>query len=107
VAATVVLVRGAWHGAWCWDRVVGQPRAEDMPVEAVDLPRPVEREAPRRPDRRRRGAPRGARRDDAVVCGHAAAGAGAVVEWPTSHSPFLSRRELATALLADRAQAAT
>jgi len=41
------------------------------------------------------------------VCGHAAAGAGAVVEWPTSHSPFLSRRELVTALLADRAQAAT
>ena len=36
-----------------------------------------------------------------------AARIGPVVEWPTSHSPFLSRPELVTALLADQAHAAT
>jgi hypothetical protein len=30
-----------------------------------------------------------------------------VVEWPTSHSPFFSRPELVTTLLADRARTAT
>lgn len=37
-AATVVLVHGAFHGAWCWDRVV--PRLEDagVAVVALDLP---------------------------------------------------------------------
>ncbi len=36
--ATVVLVHGAFHGAWCWDRVV--PRLEDagVAVVALDLP---------------------------------------------------------------------
>ena len=34
----MVLVHGAWHGAWCWDRVVEQLRAEDVPVVAIDLP---------------------------------------------------------------------
>jgi pimeloyl-ACP methyl ester carboxylesterase len=35
---TVVLVHGAWHGAWCWERVV--PLLEDggLAVMAVDLP---------------------------------------------------------------------
>lgn len=35
---TVVLVHGAWHGAWCWDLVVDQLRAQDVPVVAPDLP---------------------------------------------------------------------
>ena len=36
--ATVVLVHGAWHGAWCWDRVL--PLLTDAGIEAiaVDLP---------------------------------------------------------------------
>ncbi len=38
MSATVLLVHGAWHGAWCWDRVVGQLREQDVPVVAVDLP---------------------------------------------------------------------
>jgi pimeloyl-ACP methyl ester carboxylesterase len=38
VAATVVLVHGAWHGAWCFERVV--PGLEELGVGtvALDLP---------------------------------------------------------------------
>jgi pimeloyl-ACP methyl ester carboxylesterase len=36
--ATVVLVHGAWHGAWCWDRVVPLLREAGVPTVAVDLP---------------------------------------------------------------------
>jgi pimeloyl-ACP methyl ester carboxylesterase len=38
VAATVVLVHGAWHGAWCFDRVVSRLRDAGVPTIAVDLP---------------------------------------------------------------------
>ena len=37
-AATVVLVHGAWHGAWCWERVVEGLAARDIRAVAVDLP---------------------------------------------------------------------
>ena len=36
--ATVVLVHGAWHGAWCWERVVAELQARDVDVVAFDLP---------------------------------------------------------------------
>jgi pimeloyl-ACP methyl ester carboxylesterase len=36
--ATFVLVHGAWHGAWCWDRVVPHLRAAGHAVVAPDLP---------------------------------------------------------------------
>ncbi|MBV8949386.1 MAG: alpha/beta hydrolase [Actinobacteria bacterium] len=36
--ATVVLVHGAWHGAWCWERVVDGLRARGTDARAVDLP---------------------------------------------------------------------
>jgi pimeloyl-ACP methyl ester carboxylesterase len=36
--ATVVLVHGAWHGAWCWDAVAARLRADGAPVVALDLP---------------------------------------------------------------------
>ncbi|MGZ6953388.1 MAG: alpha/beta hydrolase [Acidimicrobiia bacterium] len=36
--ATVVLVHGAWHGAWCWEPVVAGLVALDVPAVAVDLP---------------------------------------------------------------------
>jgi pimeloyl-ACP methyl ester carboxylesterase len=36
--ATVVLVHGAWHGAWCWDRVVDGLRERDIDALALDLP---------------------------------------------------------------------
>jgi pimeloyl-ACP methyl ester carboxylesterase len=36
--ATVVLVHGAWHGAWCFDRVVPLLRDAGIDTIAVDLP---------------------------------------------------------------------
>jgi pimeloyl-ACP methyl ester carboxylesterase len=36
--ATVVLVHGAWHGAWCWDMVTGRLDAAGVPNVAVDNP---------------------------------------------------------------------
>ncbi|HEY3832176.1 MAG TPA: alpha/beta hydrolase [Acidimicrobiia bacterium] len=38
MTATIVLVHGAWHGAWCWDRLT--PLLDDAGVAsiAVDLP---------------------------------------------------------------------
>ena len=38
MTATVVLVHGAWHGAWCFDRVVPRLREAGVPAIAVDLP---------------------------------------------------------------------
>lgn len=35
---TVVLVHGAWHGAWCWERVVPLLDAASLPLVVVDLP---------------------------------------------------------------------
>ncbi len=34
--ATVVLVHGAWHGPWCWDRVTPLLEARGIPVVLVD-----------------------------------------------------------------------
>ena len=36
--ATVVLVHGAWHGAWCWERVLDGLGARSVTAVAVDLP---------------------------------------------------------------------
>jgi pimeloyl-ACP methyl ester carboxylesterase len=38
VAATVVLVHGAWHGAWCWEKVTERLADVGVPVLAIDLP---------------------------------------------------------------------
>ena len=38
MSATVVLVHGAWHGAWCWDLVAAGLLERDTDVVAVDLP---------------------------------------------------------------------
>jgi pimeloyl-ACP methyl ester carboxylesterase len=35
---TVVLVHGAWHGAWCWERVVPGLEEAGVPFVTVDLP---------------------------------------------------------------------
>lgn len=37
-AKTVVLVHGAWHGAWCWEKVVPLLEAKGVGVVAFDLP---------------------------------------------------------------------
>ncbi len=35
---TIVLVHGAWHGAWCWDLVRDRLESAGLDVVAVDLP---------------------------------------------------------------------
>ncbi len=37
--ATVVLVHGAFHGAWCWSKVVDGLAAQGVATLAIDLPR--------------------------------------------------------------------
>ncbi|MHB8439611.1 MAG: alpha/beta fold hydrolase [Acidimicrobiales bacterium] len=34
----VVLVHGAWHGAWCWDQVVDELTSDGIASVAVELP---------------------------------------------------------------------
>jgi pimeloyl-ACP methyl ester carboxylesterase len=36
--AKVVLIHGAWHGAWCWDGVVAALEARGIEADAVELP---------------------------------------------------------------------
>ena len=36
--STIVLVHGAWHGAWCWQRVVPLLRSRQFQVRTVELP---------------------------------------------------------------------
>ena len=36
--ASMVLVHGAWHGAWCWDGVVDHLDAAGIDATAVELP---------------------------------------------------------------------
>lgn len=36
---TYLLVHGAWHGAWCWDKVIPLLQARGHKAIAVDLPR--------------------------------------------------------------------
>lgn len=35
---TIILVHGAWHGSWCWGRVVPLLETRGLAVRAVDLP---------------------------------------------------------------------
>jgi len=43
---TYVLVHGAWHGAWCWDRVKGPIEAAGHKVIVPDLPGSGEDDTP-------------------------------------------------------------
>lgn len=36
--STIVLVHGAWHGSWCWQRVVPLLEERGVAVRTVDLP---------------------------------------------------------------------
>jgi pimeloyl-ACP methyl ester carboxylesterase len=38
IMSTYVLIHGAWHGGWCWDKVVPLLQKEGHKVEAPDLP---------------------------------------------------------------------
>jgi pimeloyl-ACP methyl ester carboxylesterase len=37
MTARVVLVHGAWHGAWCWDRVAAECESLGLEVQAPEL----------------------------------------------------------------------
>jgi len=86
VPATVVLVHGAWHGAWCWGKVVDGLRAEGVPVVAIDLPGHGASPEPLGDLLADAAALRQTLDglDDAVVCGHSYGGA-VVTEGAADH----------------------
>jgi pimeloyl-ACP methyl ester carboxylesterase len=45
---TVLLVHGAWHGAWVWEKVQRELTARGWAVHTIDLPSVAERGLPRR-----------------------------------------------------------
>ncbi len=67
---TVVLVHGAWHGAWCWEKVV--PLLDDAGVSAVAVELPLTSFAD---DVRAVTSALDAAGDGAVLCGHSYGGA--------------------------------
>lgn len=77
MAATVVLVHGAWHGAWCWDKVVPLLDAAGIPSIAIDLPGHGASTAPLADLDGDAAALRSVLSDldAAVVCGHSYGGA--------------------------------
>ena len=38
MSKTIILIHGAWHGGWCFDRVTGPLREQGYEVHAPDLP---------------------------------------------------------------------
>jgi pimeloyl-ACP methyl ester carboxylesterase len=38
VTTSVVLIHGAWHGAWCFERVLAELERAGIPAIAIDLP---------------------------------------------------------------------
>ena len=36
--STYILIHGAWHGAWCWDKVISLLKKEGHAAVALDLP---------------------------------------------------------------------
>ena len=99
---TFALVHGAWHGAWCWERLIPELEQHGHAAIAIDLPC----------DDRDGGVRAYA---EAVLAGTAGAGVidpawsrtaaperlgSDAVEVPGGHSPFLCRpAELAEALV--------
>ncbi|HEY6319473.1 MAG TPA: alpha/beta hydrolase [Acidimicrobiia bacterium] len=107
MTATVVLVHGAWHGAWCWDHVAEQLRADDIPVVAIDLPGHGSSDADLG-DLTVDAAALGAvldGLDDAVVCGHSYGGA-VISEGAASH-PALRHLVYVCAIVLDAGESCT
>jgi pimeloyl-ACP methyl ester carboxylesterase len=87
-AATLVLVHGAWHGSWCWERLLPHLKEAGIAVRSVDLPSVLRGARPNSAgDSKRSDRPIGLR-DDAdavravieslegpiVLCGHSYGG---------------------------------
>ena len=84
MTATVMIVHGAWRGAWRSDLVLEQLGQRHVPVVGLDLAGGEDTEL----------AEAIQFRTDGTI----------VVEWPTSHSPFVARPELVSELLATLAR---
>jgi pimeloyl-ACP methyl ester carboxylesterase len=115
-----VLVHGAWHGAWCWEKVVPLLAARGHDVRAIDLPGHGDDAAP--PGRvgwddymKRMGEVLGSGGEPPILVGHSLGGAvitGAADRWPERiralvylcamlpDAPDFASRFQATALLA-------
>jgi pimeloyl-ACP methyl ester carboxylesterase len=63
--ATLVLVHGAWHGSWCWQRLIPHLEERGIAVRTVDLPSVIRRETP--PSASSGGRAAGLREDAAAV----------------------------------------
>jgi pimeloyl-ACP methyl ester carboxylesterase len=101
VSSTVVLVHGAWHGAWCWEQVI--PLLDDAGVRsaALDLPGHGDSTQPLSDLAGDAAALRAAldTLDDAVVCAHSYGGCvaseGAAGHPAVRHLVFLAAFPLA------------
>jgi pimeloyl-ACP methyl ester carboxylesterase len=101
VAPTVILVHGAWHGAWCWEHVV--PLLDDAGVasRALDLPGHGDSLEPLSDLAGDAAALRSVLDDvdEAVVCGHSYGGAviseGAAEHPAVRHAVFVAAFPLA------------
>jgi pimeloyl-ACP methyl ester carboxylesterase len=71
---TFALVHGAWHGAWCWDRLVPELTAAGHRVAADDLPCEDVRAGCREYAEVVLGSLADAPDDDVVLVGHSAGG---------------------------------
>ena len=65
----VVLVHGAWHGAWCWDGVLAELQERGIEAEAIELPLTSHRD-----NVEVAAAAIAAAGPDVVVCGHSYGG---------------------------------
>lgn len=92
--AAVVLVHGAWHGAWCW-RPVADARAGTAPAVLVG-------HSYRRCRHHRSRHPPRVEQLVYIAAFNLDEGE-SPVEWPTGHSPLLSHPDLVVDLLADLA----
>lgn len=103
---SIVLVHGAWHGSWCWARVVPLleqsgfvVRAIDLPSTGIDPPSDVDLSADA-------AAVRGAIEDlpgDVLVCGHSYGGM--VISHPAVGAhPRVVRLAYLCAFMPDRGQ---
>lgn len=97
MSARVILVHGAFHGAWCWSRVVDGLRALDVEVTALDLPGHGESRAPLSGLSEHVGAVRAeiaAGDQPIVLCGHSYGGSviteAADAAHPVDHLVYLA-----------------
>ena len=78
MTSRVVLVHGAWHGAWCWRPVLEGLERRGVPARAIDLPGHGESTAPLgglAEDAQALRAELASSPGPAVVCGHSLGGA--------------------------------